>query len=458
MSEIFLHIINRSISASYIVLAVLLLRLLLKKAPKWITVLLWGIVGVRLICPFSFESVFILIPSAETVSPDIMTDQTPALHTGILILDKTLNPRIRASFAPAPEADANPLQIWIPVLAVIWLVGTVALLVYTVVSYVRVTRKIGTAVWQRDNIYQSEKLRSPFVLGLIKPKIYLPFSVNEQDVAHVVAHEQAHIRRKDHLWKPLGFLLLSVYWFNPLMWLGYHMLCRDIEFACDEKVIKKLGNDARADYSEALLACSINRRRMTACPLAFGEVGVKDRIKNVLNYKKPAFWIVIVALVTSLVVAVCFLTNPIPINKDHIGVQSISIAKRNADVFELRIKYSYPSGSYVVRSVPEKEGEYCGDGMVDYDGSLGKFRMMIAFPDTDTSKTFAEKYPPGEVVELENAPIRIRLKCVSPSDHGFVLYVGFDENVYVDEVDGKKLNELGGTIKIPIRMSDKSLP
>ena len=151
---------------------------------------------------------------------------------------------------------------------------------------------------------------SPFVLGLIKPKIYLPFNMNEKDMEHVVAHEMAHIRRKDHLWKPLGFILLTLHWFNPLMWLGYVLLCRDIELACDEKVIKELDHDARADYSQALLTCSVNRRMIAACPLAFGEVGVKDRVKSVLNYKKPAFWIIIAAIVACVAVAVCFLTNP----------------------------------------------------------------------------------------------------------------------------------------------------
>ena len=310
MSEIFLKIINMSISASYIVLAVLLLRLLLKKAPKWINVVLWGIVAVRLVCPFSIESVLSLIPSSEVVSPDIMMDRTPEINTGIPVLNQVINPVISGSFTPDPGTSANPLQLWIPAFAVIWIIGMITLLIYTVISFAKVKRKIGTAVLLRDNIYQSENVVSPFVLGIIKPKIYLPFNMNEKDMEHVVSHEMAHIRRKDHLWKPLGFLLLALHWFNPLMWLGYVLLCRDIELACDEKVIKKLDHDARADYSEALLTCSVNRRMIAACPLAFGEVGVKDRVKSVLNYKKPAFWIIIAAVVACVVVAVCFLTNP----------------------------------------------------------------------------------------------------------------------------------------------------
>ncbi len=299
-----------SISASWIVLAILLLRVLLKKAPKWIMVILWGIVGIRLICPFSIESVMSLIPSAETISPAIMMDRTPEINTGFPGFNNVVNPVISGSLAPDPVASANPLQIWIPLLGVVWIMGIILMLAYTVVSYWCVKRKIGTAVLLRDNIFQSERVVSPFVLGIIKPKIYVPFHMNERDMSHVIAHEQAHIRRKDHWWKPLGFLLLIIHWFNPLMWLGYVLLCRDIELACDEKVIKDLNTDQKADYSQALLTCSVNRRMIAACPLAFGEVGVKDRVKSVLNYKKPSFWIVVVGIVVSVAIAVCFLTNP----------------------------------------------------------------------------------------------------------------------------------------------------
>ena len=310
MSEFFLNVVNMSISASWIVLAVLLLRWLLKKAPKWIIVLLWGIVAVRLICPFSIESVMSLIPSAETISPEIMVDNTPVINSGIPIINNVVNPVIEQSFSPAPDSSANPLQILISVLSVTWVVGIAVMLVYTGISYYRIKSKIGTAVLLRDNVFQSENVVSPFVLGIIKPRIYLPFNMNEQDVDYVIAHENAHISRKDHLWKPFGFLVLTLHWFNPLMWLGYVLLCRDIELACDEKVVKEFDAEQKADYSQALLTCSVNRRVIAACPLAFGEVGVKDRVKSVLSYKKPAFWIILVAIIASVVVAVCFLTNP----------------------------------------------------------------------------------------------------------------------------------------------------
>lgn len=312
MTGLFLNIVNRSISAGWLVLAVLVLRILLKKAPKWANVLLWGIVAARLLCPFSFESALSLIPSAETIPPEIMMVPSPTIHTGISAINSAVNPVILQTFTPAPAASANPLQIWIPICSGIWLIGAVLLLAYAAISYGRLRRKVHTAVLLGDNLFQSEAVSSPFVLGILKPKIYLPFHMDAMALNPVIAHEQAHIRRKDHWWKLLGFLLLAIHWFNPLLWLAYGLLCRDIELACDETVIRKLGNQQRADYSQALLACSVSHRSIAACPLAFGEVGVKERVKSVLTYKKPARWIIAAAIAACSVIAVCFLTNPRP--------------------------------------------------------------------------------------------------------------------------------------------------
>ena len=307
----FLKLANMSISASWLALAILILRLVLKKAPKWVNVLLWGIVAVRLICPFTIESALSLIPSTETIPMNIEMATRPAIDSGVEVVNSMVNPMIAASFTPNPAASANPLQIWIPLAAVIWAFGMVLMFLYTAISYWRLNRSIDTAVLYRDNIFQSEHVSSPFVLGIIKPKIYLPFHMNEQDLQHVVAHEQAHIRRKDHWWKPVGFLLLTVYWFNPLMWVAYVLLCRDIELACDEKVIEELNSEQRANYTQALVACSVNRRMISACPLAFGEVDVKERVKSIMNYRKPTFWIIVVSTVACAIVAICFLTNPV---------------------------------------------------------------------------------------------------------------------------------------------------
>ena len=334
MSELFLKIVNMSISASWVVIAVLTLRFCLKKAPKWVNVLLWGIVAARMVFPFSIESVLSLIPSAETISPTIMMEQTPSVQTGVPALNHVINPVISGSFTPVPGASANPLQIWIPVLTGIWLFGIAALFLYSAVSYWRLRRKVCEAVILRGNLYQSEKVCSPFVLGIIKPKIYLPYHMDSRKMDHVIAHEQTHIRRKDHWWKPFGFLLLTIHWFNPLMWFSYVLLCRDIELACDEKVIREMGNEQRADYTQALVACSVNRRLIAACPLAFGEIGVKERVKSVMNYKKPAFWIVLASVIVCAVIAVCFLTNPIGFQFD-VSANTIVSANhfdmRNAD-------------------------------------------------------------------------------------------------------------------------------
>ena len=310
MNELFLKIINMSISASWLVLAVLILRFVLKKAPKWINVLLWGIVAIRLICPFFFESTLSLIPSAETIPLNIGMDTTPTINSGISAINNAVNPIISQSNTPMAGASVNLLQITIGIYEYIWIFGMIALALYTAISYWRLRRKVDTAVRYKDNIFQSENVSFPFVLGIIKPRIYLPFKMNGQYLEYVVAHEQAHICRKDHWWKPLGFLLLMIHWFNPLMWLAYVLLCRDIELACDERVIKELGNEQRGDYTQALVACSVNRRMIAACPLAFGEVSVKERVKSVMNYKKPAFWVIIISVIVCVGVAVCFLTNP----------------------------------------------------------------------------------------------------------------------------------------------------
>ena len=299
-----------SITASWLVLAIIAVRLLFRKTPKWILCLLWGLVAVRLICPFSIESALSLIPNPEPLPQDIIYTAHPQLQSGIVIIDNTVNPMLESSMTPIEPTSANPTQIWSFILSQIWILGMVLMLLYTVISYLLLKRKVATAIPLGKGIKQSEFVDSPFVLGIIRPVIYLPFGMEEADMAYVIAHEKAHIRRRDHWWKPLGFLLLSIYWFNPVLWVAYILLCRDIEAACDEKVIKDMKLDDRRAYSTALLNCSIHRRRIAACPLAFGETGVKARVKGIMNYRKPAFWIILIAMVTCIIISVCFLTDP----------------------------------------------------------------------------------------------------------------------------------------------------
>ena len=311
MSGIFLKLLNLSISASWLVLVVLALRLVLKRAPKWVNVLLWGMVALRLMLPFSIESALSLIPSAETVSPEVVQfDPAPTITSGVEFIDNAVNPSLSESFAAAPLASVNPLYVWTYLAGWVWLIGLAAMLAYALVSYLRLRRRVSASIPLRENIYVCDEVPSPFILGIVHPRIYLPSALDEAQRGSVLSHERAHLARRDHWWKPLGFALLAVYWFNPLLWLAYTLLCRDIELACDERVLRGMDAGQIKDYSSALLACSVPRRMLAACPLAFGEVGVGARVKNALRYKKPAFWVVAASVIVCIVVAVCFLTNP----------------------------------------------------------------------------------------------------------------------------------------------------
>lgn len=310
MESLFLHLVNMSITAGWLVLAVMVLRLVFRRAPKWIHCLMWGMVALRLIFPVSIESDASLILSTETVPVDTFLYETPVIHSGVPMVDNVVNPIISDGFAPQPMNSVNPMQMVSMVTSYVWILGMVAMVLYALITTVRLRWRVRESVSLRDNIRLCDRIATPFILGLFRPRIYLPTTLADSDSASVVAHEQAHIRRCDHWWKPLGFLLLTIYWFNPILWVGYILLCRDIEAACDEKVIHHMDVAQRKAYSETLLACSAPRHLIAACPLAFGETGVKNRIKSVLHYKKPAFWIIIAAVVATAVAAVCLLTNP----------------------------------------------------------------------------------------------------------------------------------------------------
>lgn len=356
MEDLFLTLLNRSISAGWLILAVLVLRLLLKKAPKWVPCVLWGLVGFRLVWPFSLESVLSLIPSAETVPPGILYAATPEIHSGVAAINSAVNPALASSMTPEPWASINPMQVLAYIAARIWILGMLVLLVYSLVSYVHLRRRVARAVLLRDNLWQCETVTTPFLLGLFRPKIYLPFHLDGETLGTVVAHEQAHLQRRDHWTKPLAFLLLTVYWFQPLVWVAYVCLCRDLELACDERVIRDWDPARKKSYAEALLSCSQPRRTLAACPLAFGEVDVKQRIKNVLHYKKPAFWILIVAVLACIVTAVCFLTDPKEENPDSATVsEALSEAEPEAARFcQPETQLSIETEAY--QSLPEANG------------------------------------------------------------------------------------------------------
>ena len=311
MAAVFLKLLNLSISASWLVLAVLVLRLGSKRSPKWMNVLLWGIVALRLVLPFSIESALSLIPSAETVSPAaVQFAPAPTITSGVSVIDNAVNPSLSEHFAAVPGMSVNPLYVWTEIAGWVWLIGLGAMLLYALVSYLRLRRRVSVSLPIQENIYLCDGISSPFILGIVKPRIYLPSGLDEVQRQNVLAHERAHLARYDHWWKLLGFVLLAVYWFNPLLWLAYALLCRDIELACDERVIRTMDASAVKTYSTVLLACSMPHKAVISCPLAFGEVGVKERVRNALHYKKPAFWIVAASAIVCIAVAVCFLTNP----------------------------------------------------------------------------------------------------------------------------------------------------
>lgn len=311
MNELFLKMVNMSMTATYLALAVILIRVILHKAPKRVFPFLWGLVALRLLFPFSIESSLSLIPTGETISPEILVAEQPAIHSGIPFLNRVVNPVITESLAPDPAKGIYPVQSRVSIAVVIWVVGVAAMLIYALISFLCLKHNVRTAVRIHPGVWKSDRIESPFVLGLTRPQIYLPFTLADSDMDYVLAHERAHIARIDHWTKPFGYLLLSLHWFNPIMWLTYILFCRDIELACDEKVIKGLSRKQRADYSQSLLTCSVPHGRITACPLAFGEIGVKERVRQVLNYKKPTFWVILAVVAASAILAVCFLTNPL---------------------------------------------------------------------------------------------------------------------------------------------------
>jgi len=326
ISSLFLHLFNVSVSASILALAVVIFRVIFKKAPRWLIVFLWALVAVRLVCPFSIESALSLIPSREVVPSEILTVDSNIVHDTAYGLIE--NPAYYEYFNSTVAVESvNRFQRDVMFYSLAWLIGVAVMLLYAAVSYARLRHTVRVSVPYKENVWLCDNVKSPFILGVFRPKIYLPSDMDEEMSELVLRHEKAHLKRKDHLWKPLGFIILAVYWFNPVLWISYILLCRDIELACDERVIRDMENADKKAYSEALLSCSVPQKMISACPVAFGEVGVKKRIKSVLNYKKPAFWIIIIAVVASVVLALCFMTDPKEVNggyKSFDGIDEIS--------------------------------------------------------------------------------------------------------------------------------------
>lgn len=310
MDVVMIKLFNMSITAMWLIFAVIILRAILKKAPKYINLIMWALVGFRLICPFGFESMFSLIPVSETIPGNIQASSSPSINTGINAVNDIVNPAI-SEFSKMPYSIGhNPVDMLLKISFLVWVAGIAIMLVYSAISYLKLHRMVRASIRYNDNIFLCDNIKSPFILGIIKPRIYLPSDINANQINPVIAHEKAHIKRLDHILKPLGFAVMSIHWFNPLVWIAYSLFCRDIEYACDEKVIKDMKSEEKKTYSEVLLSLSISKRNLAVCPLAFGEVGVKSRIKSVLSYKKPTLWIIIISVIALAGVAIGFMTNP----------------------------------------------------------------------------------------------------------------------------------------------------
>lgn len=423
MDAVFLRIVNIAITASWLVLAVLLLRLALKKAPKWATCLLWSLVAIRLLLPFSLESALSLIPNTEpmieqsviTASPSVQPtlpegnlNQTPNLNQNAGSSgSQVITPPSSGSLAPTPSESVDPMQVVLFVASIVWLCGIFAMLSYGLVSYLRLKHRVSASLRKEGRVYLCDSIETPFILGVFRPRIYLPSGISENEIPYVLAHEEAHLKRKDHLWKPFGFLLLSVYWFNPLFWVAYVLLCRDIENACDEKVIKNCDNAYRVGYSEALLSCSVHRRLVMACPLAFGETGVKSRIRAVLHYKKPAFWVILLAVVAIIVTSVCFLTDPVS-DKDEttteVTTEEVPGTTTTAPITTVEPTTSPTTTKPIIPEDPDAWKEKLEWGAANtypadaYDEETGKYNIQIFIQDihnigqTNAEKAFAERF------------------------------------------------------------------
>lgn len=428
MENIFFKLVNMSLAASVAAVVVIVLRLILKKAPKRISVALWILVALRLILPFSIESTVSLMPSAA-VAPDgvVSYEKTYSGGTSTDIVT-VANP-----FGGDKEYQKTNSNTSLSTEVIVWLGGMAAMLAYALTSYLAIRKKVSESVPLEGNIRLSDRISTPFILGILRPRIYLPTSMNEADVKYVTAHEKAHLRRGDHIWKPLGFLLLTVYWFNPVMWLAYILLCRDIELACDETVIGELGAESKKPYSDALLNCSAPRSNISACPLAFGETGVKQRIKNVLSYKKPAVWIIAVALVLCITASVCFLTNPIEntldiktasyVEKQIIAQESPTLYHEANDFFAVSYKVlsvKKRGNSTEIYMVALYENYVYKNGLSVISGGSGP--MVITVQKTDSGYTLKEYWTPSMGADYsksinERFPLTLRYDALGSSKY-----------------------------------------
>lgn len=354
MEQLFLELLNRSIQASFLIVVILLLRFLLKRNPKWMQCFLWALLAVKLICPISIESNFSLVPSAKIIDSDIYEGRLN-FQLGITRIDNSVNEYLENYYQEELETSESDLKkkenfSILKIVSFVWGFGIAVFAIYTLISYIKIRNQVKVSICIQDNIFICDRISTPFILGMIKPHIYLPSDLNENQMKCIVAHERAHLKRFDHIWKPFAFLLLFLYWFHPLCWISYILFCRDMELACDEKVIKDMNLEQKKNYSKVLLSFSVSEKNISVCPLAFGEVGVKERIKAVLNYKKPKFIFIVLTMIVIIMISVFFLTNP----KNHSEkydssvsglVEEEKVDNKRIEIHEAVIDLNAPTGS-----------------------------------------------------------------------------------------------------------------
>lgn len=357
----FVSLLNMSAAAAILIGAVIVLRLLLRRVPRKYICILWALAALRLVLPVSITSELSVYNYSSRFNPDssrieyIRYTGHPEKPEAEFII-----PAGAISSPDGPTVTLRTADFYLPTVMTLWAAGAGAMVVYAGLSYWRIHRRTRACLRMTGNVYLCDSIPTPFLLGLFRPRIYLPSILTGEQMRSVIAHERAHIRRLDHVWKPLGFLLLSVHWFNPMVWVGYGLFCRDIELACDERVIRDMTAAQKQDYSRTLLSCSMPRGFISACPLAFGEIGVKQRVRGILNYRKPTFWAVLVSVLVCAAVAVCFLTNP-----SQPEVTGPTVVKQDDLTFILPARVDYRDGMLIsggktvggVRTFPAPNGE-----------------------------------------------------------------------------------------------------
>ena len=436
MEQLFIGILNNAITVSALIVAVIVVRAFGKKMPKWISCMLWMIVAIKLVVPIQFESVLSLIPSGKPIPTNIVLEENPQISSGINGLDSFVNPMISQNFTPDKAVSINPLQIFFHIGALGWLAGMSVMLIYALITYILIRKRVSTSVKIDSKVYVCDDISDSFILGTISPKVYIPSTLSDEARKYILKHEFAHLSRRDHVWKPLGFLILSVYWFNPLCWIAYILLCEDIEYACDEKVTKNIQKGEKAEYCRILLENSMPRNMISACPVTFGGIDVKKRIKNVVNYKKPAFWITIASIMVCVAVGVCFATNK---GSKTVDEQQMAEAEQQAAVEQ--------------NTADQQESQIQGNDQEDSSVKTEQNGDLMPVSNVEDAATSVDSIPEGAklVGSIETPEGVLKVRQAPGDDAECIGYLAPDEVVdIIEEADGWykiKLDEGEGYIK-----------